>query len=60
MMANEHITVGSYSYEKVKVFKYLGTFLTNENSIYEGIKYRLKARNSLLLSPNTFVSSTSL
>ena len=33
MMTNEHITIGSNSYEKVKTFKYLGSLLTNENSI---------------------------
>ena len=38
MMANEHI--GSNSYEKVKTFKYLGSLLTNQNSIQEEIKCR--------------------
>ena len=28
MMVNEHITIGSNSYEKVKTFKYLGSLLT--------------------------------
>ena len=38
MIANVHIKIGSNSYEKVKNFKYLGSFLTNQNSIQEEIK----------------------
>jgi hypothetical protein len=34
-METEHIAVGSNSYEKVKTFKYLGSLLTNQNSIHE-------------------------
>jgi hypothetical protein len=45
MVANEHIAVRSNSYEKVKTFKYLGSLLTNQNSIHEKIKCRLKAGN---------------
>ena len=41
MIANEHINIGSNSYEKVKTFKYLGSLLTNQNSIQEEIKCRL-------------------
>ena len=33
MIANEHIKIGSNYYEKVKSFKYLGSLLTNQNSI---------------------------
>ena len=29
MIANEHIKIGSNSYEKVKTFKYLGSLLTS-------------------------------
>ena len=46
MMANENITVGSNSYEKVKPFKYSGSLLKNQISIREGIKCRFKAGNS--------------
>ena len=47
MIANEHIRIdGRNSYEKVKAFKYLGSLLTNQNSIQEEIKCRLKAGNS--------------
>ena len=56
-MANEDITVGSNSYEKVKTFKYLGSLLTNQNPIQEEIKCRLKAGNSCYYSVQTFLSS---
>ena len=45
MIANEHIKIGSNSYEKVKTFKYLGSLLTNQNSIQKEIQCRLKAGN---------------
>ena len=45
MISNEHIKIGSNSYEKVKTFKYLGSLLTNQNSIQEEIKCRLKGGN---------------
>jgi len=38
MIANEHIKIGSNSYEKVKNFKYLGSSLTHQNSNQEEIK----------------------
>ena len=44
MLANAHIKIGSNSYEKVKAFKYLGSLLTNQNSIHEEIKFRFKGR----------------
>ena len=57
MIANEYIKIGSNSYEKVKNFKYLGSLLTNQNSVHMEIKCRLKAGNSC---NGTFVLSTSL
>ena len=57
MTENEHITVGSSSYEKVKTFKYLGSLLINQNSIKEEIKCRLKAGNSSYNSVQRFLSS---
>jgi len=33
MIANEHIRIDSNSYEKVKIFKCLGSLVTNQNSI---------------------------
>jgi hypothetical protein len=49
MIANEHIRVGSTSNEKVKSIKYLGSLLTNQNSIQDVIKARHKAENSCFL-----------
>jgi hypothetical protein len=46
MMAYEYINLGNNSYKKVKNFKYLGPLLTNQNSIQEEIKCRLKAGTS--------------
>ena len=45
MVANEHIRISSYSHEKLKSFKYLGSVVTNQNSIQDKIKCRLKAGN---------------
>jgi len=41
---------GNISIERVEVFKYLGTTLTNQNSIQEEIKSRLKLGNSCYYS----------
>ena len=60
MMANEQITVGSNSNEKVKTFKYLGSLLINNNCIHEEIKCRLTAGNLCYYSVHTFLSSTPL
>jgi len=57
MIANEHIKTDSNSYEKVKSFKYFGSLLTNQNSIQEEIKCRLKAENSCYYSVQTLLSS---
>ena len=53
MTANEHITVGSSSYEKVKTFKYLGSLLINQNYIHEEIKFGLTAGNLCSYSVQT-------
>ena len=45
------------SYEKLKTFKYLGSLVTNKNSIQEEIKCKLKAGNSCYYSVQTFLSS---
>ena len=57
MIANAHIKIGSNSYEKGKTFKYVGSLLTNQNSIQEEIKCRLKAENSCYYSVQTLLSS---
>ena len=41
----------------VTTFKYLGSLLTNQNSIQEEIKCRLKAGNSCYYSVQTLLSS---
>jgi hypothetical protein len=57
MMANEHITVGSNSYEKEKTYKYLGPLLINQNYIHEEIKCRLTVGNPCYYSVQTLLSS---
>ena len=56
-MVNEHIRICSKSYEKVKTFQFLGYLLTNQNSIQEDIKSRLKTGDSCYYSVQTLVSS---
>ena len=46
-----------HTIENVKTFKYLGSMLTNQNSIHEGIKCRFKAENSSYYSVQTLLSS---
>ena len=53
MIANDHIRMGSNSYEKVQTFKYVGSLVTNKNSIQEGKKCRLEAGNSCYYSVQT-------
>ena len=40
------VRIGNSTFEKVEEFKYLGTTLTNQNSIAEEIKSRLKSGNA--------------
>jgi len=44
------------SFERVEDFKYLGTALTNQNSIQEEIKRRLKSGNACCHSVQNLVS----
>ena len=48
------------SIERVEEFKYLGTTLTNQNSIQEEIKYRLKLGNYCYYSVQNLLSSSLL
>jgi hypothetical protein len=57
MITNEHIRIGINSYEKVKTHKYLRSLETNQNTIHEEVKFRLKAGNSCCSSVQTLLSS---
>ena len=43
---NHNVKTDNSSFEMVEEFKYLGTTLTNQNSIQEEIKSRLKSGNA--------------
>jgi len=51
------IKIDNSSIEKVEEFKYLGTTLTNQNSIQEEIKSRLKLANACYYSVQNLLSS---
>ena len=48
------------SFVRVEEFKYLGTAITYQNSIEEGIKSRLKSRNAFYHSVQNLLSSSLL
>ena len=50
MMENKQITIASNSREKVKILKYLGSFLNTQNYFHEEIACKLKAENSYYCS----------
>jgi len=52
--------IDNNSFERVEEFKYLGTNLTNQNSIQEEIKSRLKSGNACYYSVQNLLSSTLL
>jgi hypothetical protein len=55
---NHDIKIDSKSFERVEEFKYLGTTLTNRNSIHEEIKSRLKSGNACYHSVQNLSSSS--
>jgi len=54
------IKIDNSSFERVDEFKYLGTTLTNQNSIQEEIKSRLKPGNACYHSVQNLLSSSLL
>jgi hypothetical protein len=53
---NDNIKLDNKSFERVEQFKYLGTTLTDRNSIQEEIKSRLKSGNACYHSVQDLVS----
>jgi hypothetical protein len=43
---NHMFSIGNKFFERVEQFRYLGTTLTNQNSIHEEIKSRFKSGNA--------------
>ena len=54
------MNVDNSSIESVEVFKYLGTTLTNQNSVQKEIKSRLKLGNACCYSVQNLLSSSLL
>jgi len=57
---SHNIKIDNSSLERVKQFKYLGTTLTNQNSIQEEIKSRFKSGNAYCHSVQNLLSSSLL
>ena len=51
------VRIDNSTFERVEEFKYLGTTLTNKNSIAEEIKSRLRSGNACYLSVQNLLSS---
>jgi hypothetical protein len=57
---NYNIKIDNKSFERVEQFQYLGTTLTNRNSIQEEIKNKLKSGNACYHSAQDLLSSSLL
>jgi len=57
---SHNIKIYNSSFERVEVLKYLGTHLTNQNSIQEEIKSRMKSGNACYRSVQNLLSSSLL
>ena len=57
MITNEHIKIGSNSYENVKTFKCLGSSVAYQNYIQKEIRCRPKAGDSCYYSVQTVLTS---
>ena len=55
-----NIKVDNKSFERVEQFRYFGTTLTNQSSIHEEIKSRLKTGNACCHSVQNLLSSSLL
>jgi hypothetical protein len=60
VISNEHIRIGTNSYENMKHFKYLNSLVTYQNFIEEEIKCSLKAGDSCYYSVQTLLSARPL
>ena len=54
---NHSVRIDNSTFERVEEFKYLGTTLTNQNSILEEIKSRLRSGNDCYHSVQNLLSS---
>jgi hypothetical protein len=57
---NWNIQIGNESFESVEQFTYLGATLTDQNSIHEELKSRLKSGNACYHSVQNLLSSSLL